>query len=274
MNKIINDRENYMPCELFKYRRLGNDEDINENLHVDALINDNIYLSHPSKFNDPYDSAFSINVEQFKTQILEKLEQRIKETILKNIFEKIDIDIKLVSNADMIYQDLNIDMGDTEDLIEKELQIFYDELIKQIKFNVSCFSENPDSILMWSHYANQHHGFCIGYDTSKIPQMIKKEFYPVFYHKTFFPLIKNGEDINEYKFNSLIKYKDWKYENEWRLISNEKSIPLKPSKIYLGVRCNHDIDFFKEIAREKNCKLYKMKIDCSQYNLEAEEILF
>lgn len=200
------------------------------------------------------------------------MQNEIKKAIVKDMFEKIGIDVNLVSGVDRIYQDMNIDMGNVEELIKNELQVFYEELIKQIKFNVSCFSEIPDSILMWSHYANNHEGFCIGYDTSRIPQNIKKEFYPVFYHETLFPLIKKGEDINEYKFNSLIKYKDWKYENEWRLIANVKFIPLKPSKIYLGVRCNHNIDFFKDIARKKNCKLYKMKMNYSEYKLESEEI--
>ena len=33
-----------------------------------------------------------------------------------------------------------------------------------------------------------------------------------------------------------------------------------------------DIDLFKAIANEKNCKLYKMKMNYSRYVLECEEI--
>ena len=34
-------------------------------------------------------------------------------------------------------------------------------------FKTTCLSENPKSILMWSHYASQHEGFCIEYDFNK-----------------------------------------------------------------------------------------------------------
>lgn len=36
--------------------------------------------------------------------------------------------------------------------------------IKQIinnNFAITCFSETPDNILMWSHYADKHSGFCV-----------------------------------------------------------------------------------------------------------------
>mgnify|MGYP002227506002 FL=1 len=29
---------------------------------------------------------------------------------------------------------------------------------------VGCFSERNDSLLMWSHYADEHRGLCIGYN--------------------------------------------------------------------------------------------------------------
>ncbi|MGJ8725966.1 MAG: DUF2971 domain-containing protein [Roseibacillus sp.] len=33
-------------------------------------------------------------------------------------------------------------------------------------FGVLCLSSDPESYLMWSHYANKHTGFCVGYDSS------------------------------------------------------------------------------------------------------------
>ncbi|EEE41205.1 hypothetical protein METSMIALI_00086 [Methanobrevibacter smithii DSM 2375] len=171
-----------------------------------------------------------------------------------------------------MYKDINIDMGMMDGFLDENQQFFYDYYVKnRIKFKVSCLSEIHDSILMWSHYANQHQGFCIGYDTSEIEEKIKKQLFPVFYHETFFPLI--NVDISDKKLNLLIKYKDWRYEREWRLISDEKFLPLKPSKIYLGVKFNEEyLDYFKDIACEKNCKLYRMKMNYSEYALKAKEI--
>jgi len=272
MNKIILEREKYIPQELYRYRRIDN-ENIMCDKHVDALKKDEIYLTSPYLFNDPYDSAFSIDMELFKNSITNKIEQFIKEKIVKDKFEKININPENVENINIIYDDMNIDMSIMPDFLEKNSTIFYNEFLKQqIKFRISCFTESHKSILMWSHYSNQHQGFCIGYDTSKIEDEIIKKIYPVFYHETFFQLIEEG-DLNHKIFNSLIKFKEWSYEKEWRLISEEKVLSLKPSKIYLGIRFNEEhIDLFKDIASEKNCKLFKMKMNYSEYALECDEI--
>jgi len=36
----------------------------------------------------------------------------------------------------------------------------------QNNFYVSCFSKEFDNILMWSHYADCHRGFCVGYNVT------------------------------------------------------------------------------------------------------------
>lgn len=41
---------------------------------------------------------------------------------------------------------------------------------------ISCFSERKDSLLMWSHYANSHKGFCVEYDL-KLLHFISEDSY-------------------------------------------------------------------------------------------------
>lgn len=272
MRDIINNRENCIPQYIYKYREINPNEPIEDNKHIDALKNGKNYLAKPYSFNDPYDSAFSMDIEIFIESLIKTAERQAKEKILKIEFEKLGIDINKV-NIDPICKDMNIDLSKAKPVFENNKQIFYEELINKIKFKISCFSETNKSILMWSHYASQHKGFCIEYDTSKIEDKIKKEIYPVFYHETFFPLIKTEKEINDKKFNSLIKYKDWRYEKEWRLLLNEDFVYLKPSKIYLGVKFDDDnLVLFKEIAHDQNCKLYKMNMDYSEYKLYETEI--
>lgn len=269
---IIQEREKYIPKELYHYRSISKDENIKCNKHVDALKNEKIYLSNPYNFNDPYDSAFSIDIEKLKEDIKKNSEQKLKEQIIDNKIREAGVDPNCVNNKEIMYKDKNIDMDIMDGFLDENQQFFYDYYVKnRRKFKVSCLSEIHDSILMWSHYANQHQGFCIGYDTSEIEEKIKKQLFPVFYHETFFPLI--NVDISDKKLNLLIKYKDWRYEREWRLISDEKFLPLKPSKIYLGVKFNEEyLDYFKDIACEKNCKLYRMEMNYSEYALKAKEI--
>lgn len=47
MMEIINNRENYFPQELYKYREINNKEALEENIHIDALKNEKVYLSNP-----------------------------------------------------------------------------------------------------------------------------------------------------------------------------------------------------------------------------------
>lgn len=272
MHYILNNKRKYIPQKLYRYRAINSNEPIEDNKHIDALKKDKIYLTNPYYFNDPYDSAFSIDMELFKNILIKNAERQIKENIIKLELEKGNKDINQFENIEDIYDYINVDLSKADPIFNMNLPFFYDEIIKQIKFKISCFCKNHNSILMWSHYANQHQGFCIEYNTSKIEEKILEKIYPVFYHETFFPLIETGT-LNDKKFNSLIKYKDWKYEHEWRLISDEKFLSLKPSKIYLGVRFNDEyLDLFKDIAREKNCELYQMEMNYSKYALKNKEI--
>jgi hypothetical protein len=37
------------------------------------------------------------------------------------------------------------------------------------RYQVICFSERFDNHQLWSHYANHHRGFCIGFDRNSAP---------------------------------------------------------------------------------------------------------
>lgn len=129
------------------------------------------------------------------------------------------------------------------------------------------------NILMWSHYAGQHEGFCIEYSFQEdFTNVTEKErtirFKDIIY--------KNEKiDLTNDKMNTdiCLRYKhcDWSYENEVRLIAydiNHKEdfyqIPLKDSKIksiYFGYRCpQKHIDTIKHILGE-NIQYYKMESD-------------
>ena len=78
MNDILNNRKNYFPPELYKYREINNNKKENEkHKHIDALKNEKVYLSKPDYFNDPYDSLFSINREKMRENIVKKLKEQI-----------------------------------------------------------------------------------------------------------------------------------------------------------------------------------------------------
>lgn len=87
------------------------------------------------------------------------------------------------------------------------------------KVRISCFSEDNDSILLWSHYADSHKGICIGYKIDS--EYIKKN--NVHFEKVNY-VNKMNDKNSEIGFKSFlnrtfyIKNEVWDYENEYRML--------------------------------------------------------
>jgi hypothetical protein len=86
-------------------------------------------------------------------------------------------------------------------------------------FSMSAINNNQ---LMWSHYADSHHGICLGFSTET-----EGEWFglaePVHYTDTL-PIVDLGADGNpEENFKSIAFCKDsrWSYEHEWRIATME-----------------------------------------------------
>lgn len=155
-----------------------------------------------------------------------------------------------------------VDMGLPENAAKAWKDII-DEVIKHI--TIVCFTQNPNNMPMWAHYANNHHGFCIEYEILEA-----EHFYPVIYIDKrlrsknlfldlFYYLLRENstpeEKVTVLEHTMLLsafKHRDWKYEREVRAIFmnsiNEISnngklfkcdeVGLKPVKIYAGVNCS------------------------------------
>lgn len=130
------------------------------------------------------------------------------------------------------------------------------------------------NVLMWSHYADEHRGFCIEYKFDKgffvTEDRRTVRFKNIQYHKHEEPLNLNTGSINTN--NALCaKLEDWAYENEARLITympDEKGdfvpIPIGASvqikAVYFGYLCpDIRIQTIKKILSEKpDIQYYKM----------------
>ena len=86
-------------------------------------------------------------------------------------------------------------------------------------FGVICFSRVRTNILMWSHYAAKHAGIVIGFDSLPVsPQLIDVDYSPE--RIRFDPTQPIGGVYDEAFARQIIstKHKDWRYEEEVRLI--------------------------------------------------------
>ena len=110
----------------------------------------------------------------------------------------------------------------------------------QTEVYLKCFSLKNNSILMWSHYADANKGICIGYDFNHADTQIQAHLFPVQYSNTRFSC-RNIENVKEHPYFYLRKSKDWKYEEECRLIYRHRNIPN--SKQLLQLDCIAEVQF-------------------------------
>lgn len=163
------------------------------------------------------------------------------------------------------------DMDGDDNLVSKALDVCKAEINAMIAYNgVVSFSETPRNSLMWAHYANQHHGICIGYNENVIEHITidntKKE------DRKFLLVINKPKKVNydnlrfdpEYIFksdireisreattNHLLKKSDeWIYEKEHRCI-----VPFCSANILQLIRDDAKVDRRFRPTRRQETKL-------------------
>ena len=104
-------------------------------------------------------------------------------------------------------------------------------MMREMKtWGICCFSAVRDNILMWSHYANKHQGFCLEFANERNNERFGVEVRDDGQYEepmVSAPLQVGYSDIypvanlihdNISKEIFLTKAKQWAYEEEWRLI--------------------------------------------------------
>lgn len=230
---------------LYRYRSL---DDLAKRL--EELRDGYVYLTKPAAFNDPYDSALCISWEHALKQAMEQ------------ILPEYGYDPKLVEPFDEKEKELA--RQSFESLIGGLLAVSYGPGASsdpfgffREKLGVSCFATNPNSVVMWSHYANQHTGICLEFSGASMLSSEKfiELLHPVRYTDNFLDVFRLfwPPEIDMYQVRLDIlpvlaachKSEDWKYEEEWRLVSlplsddrkfSLDSCGIKPSRVILGAK--------------------------------------
>lgn len=233
-----------------------------------SLINEQLNLSSPIVFNDPFDCPV-LELLNKNEDVTALLRQAYKECLKIACF---------TSNTKLPQRD-----GLKKNIDDK------DEFL---------------NTLMWAHYANSHKGICIKYnfssDISKIgdddPNVVAY-FKDVIYSSEDLVKYSNKDAINFYDA-FFLKGDDWKYENELRFLHYDKNgkgdyasidIPNCIEAIYFGLECSEDDrnsimnvmkdkkfvkrDINGKSVGEKLVEFYQMKIDKEHFGqIRAEKI--
>lgn len=114
--------------------------------------------------------------------------------------------------------DCNIKLIDFEKLGKSKKDKSLEKTIRERfpTIGICCFGRIHNSILMWSHYANNHKDFCIEYYINKSPRGINP--LDVNYTKSFVKASFYKEQQKAIFHMVFTKAKQWEYEQELRSI--------------------------------------------------------
>lgn len=299
MEEAIQLKYDYIPKSLFKYRAI-------DEYSIKNFENDVAWFNIAAEFNDPYDCVLTTGdfvgnnaTALLKDTILDMKRDLNIEVTKEELARLENMGFKEMSKLFVDFCRKNLGK-EVEDLAKETILRIQEEGKRntqvmnetmQISAKICCFSEIKDSILMWSHYANNHKGFCIEYDFKKegINPALTDRLQPVLYEENLFNIgqyfheVKGGPNsINPLilKYGSIIKSTEWSYEKEWRITyitPSEQGFSkelFSPQAIYLGAKmCEEDKKRLIEIAKQKRILVYQMKREHNEFKLVPEKVL-
>ena len=196
---------NELPEIIYKYRNWTSE------FHKKVLTENQVFLSAPSDFNDPFDCRIS------KNHLLLDTPEKIEEFIEKGMREHFEY---LMENGFDIENERNYLRKRLKDLpkYQKEFEVINEEYTDKY-LGVLSLSGRWDSILMWSHYGDFHKGYCIGFDEEKLRNSgLFGKGGNVSYDDKFPKIDPFDDDTPKTSFyQTHWKAKDWEYEEEYRL---------------------------------------------------------
>jgi len=193
-----------LPDKLYRYRSLDQHS-------MSELIHGEFYFASPKEFNDPYDckNLFSFkgaSDNDWRIFLNRFLEVHQPELSVKERKQKIEI---VIQSGEHRNKEKVADQA-------KEWGMILEKQSNTL--GILCLSKTPSDILMWSHYATNHMGYCLEFSS----EILAKSYYcsEVVYKKNY-PTFSDfaRADLDEIaKIFTLTKSKHWKYEKEYRLI--------------------------------------------------------
>ena len=242
----------HIPDKIYKYYSLTSDEKLNE-MKLDTLLQQKVYLSKPSSFNDPFDTK----------AFFYKPENLMKFDILKEYRGKVIDDFSKLSR----------------------IACFTRNGINSMPMWAHYSNNHCGFCVEYDTKNNKNHiiNFCcfpVQYtdkrvDISDVMEELVEEILSLKEQA-------KEKNIKEIKIDnlliiwismyySLLKHKSWEYEKEVRVIINLPTdyIDAIPSAIYIGAKCEEmNKKKLFDIAYILNIPIYQMEFD--EYSLEYE----
>ena len=260
--------------KLYQYRAIDTAQQLS--WLIKLMETGEIFCNSIKNFNDPFDSQSIMGIpfdevddfldEYFTPDVIQKVKNLPVPTetkairgeyfyngYLKSAFEELAKNLNGCEESSEYFELPGLSLEDisrTNTIKKYRALLRLNERINEMFQigGVACFTENPENLTMWSHYANNHSGVCVEFDlvelTDKQKERMANRLYKVKYVKelpdacrTVLEGLKKGKRISAGRLiqdSRKNKLKSWSYEEEWRLALPRISTP----KIYF----NYGID--------------------------------
>ncbi|MBV6506432.1 MAG: hypothetical protein ILNGONEN_02009 [Syntrophorhabdaceae bacterium] len=195
---------------LYRYHKFYDSEDEEKKFAKKLFLNKEMKVFPFTDMNDPFEGSVKYQVGA-KTDIEFR---NLYNKLLKKRFPHLtDHDIQQqIEGLLAVHKSYGLDQ-----LIEK----FKEEQFREYTDKgIICLTTDPKSILMWSHYADNHRGYCLQFNTKSVFARAQKISY-----------LPHPPEVDVYTTTSekwykgylLMKFKTWKYESEYRLVVKHTS---------------------------------------------------
>jgi DUF2971 family protein len=264
--------------------------------------------STPFLFNDPFDNQFDLYFEEPSEAAADEnlarfLEMTTSPEPLKdNQFGSLTPFLEMIRQARLRNPDFKfteeeiayIREGQTEGMhrvikITPETNAEIRRLMADT--SIFCLSETYDSLLMWSHYANNHTGVVIKFlslpEVDSPLMMAQPVCYSAQMPRLRFSMLLDFDKARNEVINTITLTKGdvWAYEKEWRIVTTLRDktqtyeiIPYAPEEVgavYLGCKiAETDRDEIIEVTRRKypKAKIFRADKHDREYELVFQDI--
>ncbi|MGA3014481.1 MAG: DUF2971 domain-containing protein [Bacteroidales bacterium] len=205
------DKPNEVPEIVYKYRNWSDDK------HKNVLIKNELFLPSSREFNDPFDCKIPENFLTLDT------DEKICEFVDKSIKKHNDL-------LNLEGRNIQFEKEKLINWLKKDIQGFQKHFeggwfsFLENYYGVLSLSKRWDSILMWSHYADKHRGYCIGFYEEKLYKLgdLQRGGLVNYEPENSFPSIDPMEKDDDKKvvIATQLKSFDWQYEEEYRFFKS------------------------------------------------------
>jgi hypothetical protein len=231
---LVRSREFSPPQKLYKYVTIDAARQI--------LKNDTIRFQSPLNYNDPFDAQWNVfwplytrEARDFEVSLLQNAilnpdtwpahtDEQCRKALIEEHHRIASLPPNQRKTAAGQFAIECADHGVPDQLRAK----MHDT---RRRLRVFCLCEGIFSILMWSHYADNHRGLILGFDATRLEHGFSRPLEPVNYSHELPRLIDYQGWIRSTTFGlpippvlgaerewALSKHIDWKYEREWRFV--------------------------------------------------------